>query len=80
MRNLGVTYDNLVDESSTIFNFFDDYRKIEREENLDKAIDSIRDRFGFTSVQRATCLLEGSRVIERSNLIGGHCGGMDGAI
>ena len=80
VRNLGVTYDNLVDESSTIFNFFDDYRKIEREENLDKAIDSIRDRFGFTSVQRATCLLEGSRVIERSNLIGGHCGGMDGAI
>lgn len=80
VRNLGVTYDNLVDESSTIFNFFDDYRKIEREENLDKPIDSIRDRFGFTSVQRATCLLEGSRVIERSKLIGGHCGGMDGAI
>ena len=55
-------------------------RKIEREENLDKTIDSIRDRFGFTSIQRATCLMEGSRVIERSTLIGGHCGGMDGTI
>ncbi|MDU6782870.1 DNA polymerase [uncultured Peptoniphilus sp.] len=80
VRNLGVTYDNLVDESSTIFNFFEDFRKIEREENLDKAIDSIRDRFGFTSIQRATCLMQGSRVIERSTLIGGHCGGMDGTI
>ena len=44
------------------------------------AIIGTRCVFGFTSVQRATCLLEGSRVIERSSLIGGHCGGMDGAI
>ena len=78
VRNLGVTYDNLVDQSSTIFDFFDDVRSIEREENLDHAIDEIRDRFGFTSLQRATSLMEGSRVIERSKLIGGHCGGMDG--
>nr|WP_281032366.1 hypothetical protein [Peptoniphilus timonensis] len=78
VRNLGVTYDNLVDESSTIFDFFDDVEAIEREENLDSAIDEIRDRFGFTSIQKATSLVEGSRVIERSKLIGGHCGGMDG--
>ena len=78
VRNLGVTYDNLVDESSTVFDFFDDVDAIEREENLDNAIDEIRDRFGFTSIQKATSLVEGSRVIERSKLIGGHCGGMDG--
>lgn len=78
VRNLGVSYDNLVDESRTIFNFFDDIAKIEKEEKLDRAIDEIRNRFGFTSVQRATSLVEGSRVIERSKLIGGHCGGMDG--
>ncbi len=78
VRNLGVTYDNLVDQSSTVLDFFDDVRAIEREENLDHAIDEIRDRFGFTSLQRATSLMEGSRVIERSKLIGGHCGGMDG--
>lgn len=51
---------------------------VEKEENLDHAIDEIRDRFGFTSIQKATSLIEGSRVIERSKLIGGHCGGMDG--
>ena len=61
-----------------VFDFFDDVRAIEKEENLDHAIDEIRDRFGFTSLQRATSLMEGSRVIERSKLIGGHCGGMDG--
>lgn len=79
VRNLGVTYDNLVDQSSTVFDFFDDVSAIEKEENLDHAIDDIRDRFGFTSIQKATSLVEGSRVIERSKLIGGHCGGMDGA-
>lgn len=78
VRNLGVSYDNLVDQSSTIFDFFDDVDAIEREESLDRTIDEIRDRFGFTSLQRATSLMEGSRVIERSELIGGHCGGMDG--
>ena len=78
VRNLGVSYDNLVDQSSTIFDFFDDVKAIEREESLDRTIDEIRDRFGFTSLQRATSLMEGSRVIERSKLIGGHCGGMDG--
>lgn len=78
VRNLGVSYDNLVDQSSTVFDFFDDVKAIEREESLDRTIDEIRDRFGFTSLQRATSLMEGSRVIERSKLIGGHCGGMDG--
>ncbi|MDU1177779.1 MAG: DNA polymerase, partial [Peptoniphilus harei] len=57
---------------------FDDVKDIEREESLYRTIDEIRDRFGFTSLQRATSLMEGSRVLERSKLIGGHCGGMDG--
>lgn len=80
VRNIGVSYDKLVDDSYGVFSLFDDVKKIEKSESLEKTIDDIRDRFGFTSVQKATALMDGSRVFERSKLIGGHCGGMDGVI
>ncbi|WP_366094118.1 Y-family DNA polymerase [uncultured Finegoldia sp.] len=78
VRRLAVSYENLLDESCVEFSIFDDVDKIEKQNNLEKAIDEIRDKYGFTSIQKATSLMEGSRVIERSKLIGGHCGGMDG--
>ena len=53
---------------------------VERNTKLEKAIDDIRDKFGYLSIQKATALMEGSRVKERSTLIGGHCGGLDGII
>lgn len=78
IRSIGVRYEKLVDDSYSSFSFFDDVKKIEKFEKLDKTIDELRDRFGFISVQKANSLLDGSRTIERSKLIGGHCGGMDG--
>ena len=80
VRNIGIRYDKLTDEGYGIFSIFDDVKAIEKRENLDRAIDSIRDRFGYLAVQKANSLMEGSRVKERSKLIGGHCGGMDGII
>ncbi len=53
--------------------------QIEKEERLQSAIDTIRQQFGFTSVLKANALSEGSRVIARSKLVGGHsAGGLDG--
>lgn len=78
MRNIGVRYDKLTDESYSIFTLFDDVKAIERREKLERAVDEIRDRFGYLSIQKGNSLMEGSRVKERSKLIGGHCGGMDG--
>lgn len=53
---------------------------MERREKLERAVDEIRDRFGYLAIQKGNSLMEGSRVKERSKLIGGHCGGMDGMI
>ncbi|MGF2085616.1 hypothetical protein ACQUEO_14455, partial [Lactococcus lactis] len=39
---------------------------------LQKAIDEIRETFDFLSIQKASSLSEGSRVIYRNKLIGGH--------
>lgn len=80
VRHIGVRYDKLTDQSYTIFTFLDDIQKIEKQENLEDAIDTIRDKFGYLSIQKANYLMEGSRVKERVKLIGGHCGGMDGII
>lgn len=80
VRNIGIRYDNLTDENYSIFTLFEDVKKIEQMENLDKAIDKIRDKYGYMAIQKATSLMEGSRAKERSTLIGGHCGGLDGII
>ena len=52
----------------------------EKQRKIDKTLDSIRDKYGFLSVQNGNILMEGSRVKERSKLVGGHAGGMDGII
>lgn len=80
VRSIGVRYERLVDESYTEYSLFDDIEAMERQERLERSIDEIRAKFGFLSVQRASYLLEASRVRERSTLIGGHAGGLDGLL
>lgn len=80
VRNIGIHYGGLTDETYSEFTFFDNIEEIERKEKIERAIDEIRDKFGFLAVQKGSFLMEGSRVKERSSLIGGHCGGLDGII
>ena len=76
---ISVYYSGLVDESLAYISLFDDVETLEKEERLQSAIDTIRQQFGFTSVLKANALSEGSRVIARSKLVGGHsAGGLDG--
>lgn len=78
IRNIAVNYSGFVDESFGLISLFDDVEKIEKEERLQSAIDSIRDQFGFTSLLKANALESASRSIARSKLIGGHsAGGLD---
>ena len=79
IRSVAVNYSGFVDESYGLISLFDDVGKIEKEERLQTAIDSIRDQFGFTSLLKANALDSASRSIARSKLIGGHsAGGLDG--
>lgn len=79
VRQIAVRYDGFVDESFSLISLFDNQEKIEKEDNIQKAIDKVREEFGFLSIQKANSLLEGSRVRTRSKLIGGHsAGGLDG--
>ena len=79
VRNVAVSYSGFVDESFGLISLFDDVDKLEKEERLQTAIDSIREQFGFTSLLKATALEDASRSIARSKLIGGYsAGGLDG--
>ena len=79
VRNVAVSYSNFVDDSIQVISIFDDLEKIDKEERLQTVIDTIRNQFGFTTIQNGNSLLEASRSLERSKLIGGHsAGGLDG--
>ena len=79
IRQIGVFYGELVEESLQLLSLFDDPVALEKEEKLQQTIDRIRDQFGFTSLQKGSSLLENSRAIARSKLTGGHsAGGLDG--
>lgn len=69
VRSVAVSYSGLVDDSFGLISLFDDVEKIEKEERLQTAIDTIRNQFGFTKLQKATALQEASRSLARSKLI-----------
>lgn len=72
VRSVSVSYANFVDEKIQILSLFDNPDDIDKEERLQSAIDSIRQEFGFTTIQKATALQEASRSIAQSKFIGGH--------
>lgn len=80
VRSIAVRYDKLTNEDYSVFSFFEDVKAIEKRDNLEKSIDEIRGKFGYLSIQKANSLTDASRVKERTKLIGGHCGGMDGIL
>ena len=79
IRQIGVFYGKLVEESFQLISLFGDPEQTQKEEALQETIDHIRDRFGFASLQKGSALLENSRALARSKLTGGHsAGGLDG--
>lgn len=78
VRNLAVSCSKLEPAQALQLNLFDTPEKTINTSSLDKSIDMIRNRFGFDSIVHASSLLEGATAIDRSHLVGGHAGGMDG--
>lgn len=68
-----------MNENYTIFSLFDDLDELDKENDLQTAIDGIRNQFGFLAIQKGTNLLDSSRSVARSKLVGGHsAGGLEG--
>ncbi len=59
LRSIGVRVDRLCDYSPTYqFNLFEDRTKEFRHEKIERSVDAVRDRFGKTSLVRASLLNE----------------------
>ncbi len=79
VRRIGVSYGRLCDDDFELISLFDDAQVTQKQETVQDVIDVIREKHGFLSVQKANSLANGSRVIARSKLVGGHsAGGLDG--
>ncbi|GGG82965.1 DNA polymerase IV [Paenibacillus radicis (ex Gao et al. 2016)] len=69
VRKLGVTLSSLVPDDQYQLTLFGNR---EKERRLERTTDAIRNKFGTTSILRASSLLEAAQARERSVKIGGH--------
>lgn len=80
IRQVGISGNKLSDSSVkqlSLFESVEENQSNEKQESPQKAIDEIREKFDFLSIQKASSLSEGSRVIYRNKLIGGHAASQD---
>lgn len=70
IRRLGVSLTTLCPDHELQLSLFD--TGTEKKLELGYIMDGIRDRFGSTSIVRASSLMSASQVMERSKKIGGH--------
>jgi DNA polymerase V len=78
VRNISVNCGDLIYTTSLQLSLFEEPEQQERQIKTDLVVDTIRHKFGFGSIVHAHSLLEGGRAIARSNLVGGHAGGLAG--
>lgn len=72
VRTVNISLGKRQPKQFTQLDLFTDPDEVLRDEQLDDVIDSIRQRFGYTSLLHASSLLQGGTAIKRSKLLGGH--------
>ena len=78
VRHLGVTASQLTPMVGMQMNLLIEPKMQLRQQKLDTVVDEIRQRYGFKSLIRTSSLQKGGRAVERSQLVGGHAGGLAG--
>lgn len=74
VRTIALSAGKITFKQGTQLNLFEDALQTLYQEQLERTIDNIRDRYGFKSMMRASSLLEGGTAIARASLVGGHKG------
>lgn len=78
VRNIGISASKISSQGHQQLSLFDKIETIEKNEDIDKVVDKVRNKFGFSKMIYLSSKLEGARALERSKLVGGHAGGMIG--
>lgn len=72
IRRVNISLGNIKEKNGTQLNLFKDNKEIKDDIKINKAIDSIKDKYGKNSLLKASSLLKDSTAIERNKKIGGH--------
>lgn len=72
IRKVSISCGGICTKAGVQLNLFDTYKDIKNEEEINKAIDKIKQKYGKNSLLKASSLLEDSTIIERNGKIGGH--------
>lgn len=72
IRKVGISTGRLTEKNCQQLNIFEDFESIKKEEQKNKAIDYINDKFGKNTLLKASSLLDNSTIKERNKKIGGH--------
>ena len=72
IRRINLSYNNVVDEAYRQYDLFTDPYEQEREKKMQKAMISIKNKYGKNAVLKGMNLEKGGTTIERNSQIGGH--------
>lgn len=77
IRRLALSLGDVCDENCEGYDFFTDWRAVEKEKAGERAVMELGDKYGKNAVLRGTSYLEGATQRERNTMIGGHRAGYD---
>jgi len=77
IRRLAISFNDVCDEACEGYDFFTDWNAVEKERIRERAVLSIKDRYGKNAILRGFNFLEGATQRERNGMIGGHRAGFD---
>ncbi len=72
IRKVSISCGNLKTKKGVQLNLFETLEEIKENDELNKTIDEIKNKFGKNSLLKASSLLEDSTIISRNKKIGGH--------
>lgn len=75
VRIVNVTFSKIQPKSALQLNLFETVQDISKREKLDQTLDTIRSKFGYTSILHASSLMTGGMAKYRDQLLGGHKSG-----
>jgi len=75
IRRINISFNNVIDEAYQQYDIFTDPVTLERERNMQKAMLTIKKKFGKNAILKGMNLEESATTMERNRQIGGHKSG-----
>ena len=72
IRKVSINFAGLENNNSEQLNLFENYQDKQKRDNINYAVDDIKNKYGKNSIIKASSLLKDSTAIQRNKKIGGH--------